>query len=260
MPSEPGTKRRSEPKPAEKIEHLYEYAIWWLNQRGYSVMKLKEKLTRKTDNNEWISLVIDKLLEQGYLSDQRYAETFVQSRCQSYGPKTIVQKLKLQGIGQADIEQALGLIDDADIDALIKRVVAKYSGKKSTRDITMRLRSEGVDDARIRFVMSTTVDTEHESQLAARLINKHAKKMGRSGLLQKLRSEGISQDTIEAVFSGEAEEEIIEDDQKKALELLNRKYKKSLTDFSEKKKATAFLVRKGFSFSEANYAIEHHLE
>ncbi|MCW8329876.1 RecX family transcriptional regulator [Photobacterium sp. SDRW27] len=260
MPSEKATGKRAGPKPATKIEDVYEYAIWWLNQRGYSEMKLKDKLTRKTDNTEWISLVINRLLEQGYLSDRRYAETFVQSRCQSYGPKLLAQKLSLQGVAQADIEQALSLINDSDTDVLISRVIAKYSGKKSIRDISMRLRGEGVDESRIRLVMSHSVDTEHESQLAVRLINKHAKKMGRSGLLQKLRSEGISQDTIEHVLSDEKEEDVIEDDQQKALALLNRKYKHSLADFAEKKKATAFLVRKGFSFAEANYAIEHHLE
>ena len=38
--------KKTGPKPAQKVEDVYEYAIWWLNQRGYSVMKLKEKLTK----------------------------------------------------------------------------------------------------------------------------------------------------------------------------------------------------------------------
>lgn len=260
MSSEYKSTKKAGPKPAQKVEQVYEYAVWWLNQRGYSVAKLKEKLTRKTDNHEWIASVIDKLLDQGYLSDQRFAETFVQSRCRLYGPKVLTQKLKLQGVGTTDIEHALCTINDSDTDELISRVITKYTGKKSVRDITMRLKSEGIDDTRIQAVLDASIDTEHESQLATRIINKHAKKMGRSGLLQKLRSEGISQDTIDELFSEESEDDVMEDDQHKALEQLNKKYKTRLADFAEKKKATAFLVRKGFSFSEANYAIEHHLE
>ncbi|WP_428459995.1 RecX family transcriptional regulator [Photobacterium makurazakiensis] len=260
MTSERPQKRQVGPKPATKVEDVFEYAIWWLNQRGYSVKKLQEKLVRKTDNSEWITHTVNRLLELGYLSDKRYAETFVQSRCRSYGPKVLAQKLKLQGVSQADIDDALTTLDESEQDVLITRVIAKYAGKKSLRDITMRLRQEGISESRIQSVMASTVDDDHEKQLAERLITKHAKKMGRSGLIQKLRSEGISQETLDEIFSDEPEDQVIEDDQQKALEQLNKKYKTPLNDFAEKKKATAFLVRKGFSFSEANYAIEHHLE
>lgn len=248
------------PKPALKVEDVYEYAIWWLNQRGYSVMKLKEKLHRKTTNPEWITQVINRLLELGYLSDQRYAETFVQSRSRSYGPAKLAQKLKLQGVNQIDIDNALLTIDESDQDELITRVINKYAGKKSAKDISLRLRQEGVSASRVKAILAQSLDSEHELQLAEKLINKHEKKMGRTGLIQKLRSEGIGQECIDQLLLNEAEEDGVSDDQRKALEFLNKKYKSSITDFADKKKATAFLVRKGFSFSDANYALEHHLE
>ncbi|PSW21516.1 recombinase RecX [Photobacterium sanctipauli] len=255
----PQQKTHTGPKPATKVEDVYEYAIWWLNQRGYSVMKLKEKLVRKTDNSEWVNQVINRLLDLGYLSDQRYAETFVQSRCRSYGPVVLAQKLKLQGVSQADIDNALLLIDESEQDILISRVINKYAGKKSKQDISLRLQQEGISRTRIQTVMANELNSEHEFQLAQRLINKHSKKMGRTGLNQKLRSEGISQATIDQVFSENDPEQDQNEDQQKAVALLNKKYKAPITDFADKKKATAFLVRKGFSFADANYALEHHL-
>ncbi|PSU34840.1 regulatory protein RecX [Photobacterium lutimaris] len=251
------------PKPAQKVEDVYEYAIWWLNQRSYSVATLKEKLPRKTTNSEWINQVINRLLELGYLCDKRYAETFVQSRCRSYGPTVLAQKLKLQGVSQADIDNALQTIDESEQDELINRVINKYAGKKSAKDISLRLRQEGVSASRVQAILAQSLDSEHELQLAERLINKHQKKMGRTGLIQKLRSEGIAQECIEELLLNEAEEDGengVSDDQRKALAFLNKKYKSPITDFTDKKKATAFLVRKGFSFADANYALEHHLE
>ncbi|MGR5065188.1 RecX family transcriptional regulator [Photobacterium sp. DNB22_13_2] len=249
------------PKPAQKVEDVYEYAIWWLNQRSYSVAKLKEKLPRKTTNTEWINQVINRLLELGFLCDQRYAETYVNSRCRSYGPAKLAQKLKLQGVSQADIDNALLTIDESGQDELINRVINKYAGKKSAKDISLRLRQEGVSASRVQEILAQSLDSEHELQLAERLINKHQNKMGRTGLIQKLRSEGISQECIDQLlFNEEVEEDGVSDDQRKALEFLNKKYKSPITDFADKKKATAFLVRKGFSFADANYALEHHLE
>ncbi|WP_413110740.1 RecX family transcriptional regulator [Thaumasiovibrio sp. DFM-14] len=254
------TAKQAGPKPAQKVEDVYEYAIWWLNQRSYSVAKLKEKLPRKTTNSEWIDQVIHRLLELGYLCDKRYAETYVQSRCRAYGPTQLAQKLQLQGVGQADIDNALLSIDASEQDVLITRVVKKYAGKKSAQDISLRLRQEGVSPERIQAMMAQSLGNEHELQLAARLVSKHSKKMGRTGLIQKLRSEGISQEVIEQTFGEEDNEQQANEEQQKALALLNKKYKAPLSDFADKKKATAFLVRKGFSFADANYALEHHLD
>ncbi|WP_052260733.1 regulatory protein RecX [Photobacterium gaetbulicola] len=248
------------PKPAQKVEDVYEYAIWWLNQRGYSVMKLREKLTRKTTNTEWVNQVINRLLELGYLSDKRYAETYVNSRCRSYGPTVLAQKLKLQGVNQADIDNALQTIDESEQEVLITRTINKYAGKKSANDIGLRLRQEGISQAKIQTIMAQSLDLEHELQLAERLITKHSKKMGRTGLIQKLRSEGIGQDAIDQVLVSDNCEQQQSEDQHKALAMLNKKYKAPITDFAEKKKATAFLVRKGFSFADANYALDHHLD
>ncbi|MBY5947837.1 RecX family transcriptional regulator [Photobacterium rosenbergii] len=252
--------KKTGPKPAQKVEDVYEYAIWWLNQRGYSVMKLKEKLTKKTTNTEWINQVIGRLLELGYLNDQRYAETYVNSRCRSYGPAKLTQKLRLQGVGQDDIDNALQTIEDSELEVLITRTISKYAGKKSARDISLRLQQEGVSPTKIQAIMAQALDLEHELKLAERLVNKHSKKMGRTGLIQKLRSEGISQEAIEQTLASDNSEQQENEDQQKALEHLNKKYKSPIVDFAEKKKATAFLVRKGFSFSDANYALEHHLE
>ena len=55
MESKPQGQRRSRAKPAEKPEDAFGYAVWYLNKFGDTSEKnLREKLTNKTDNQEWI--------------------------------------------------------------------------------------------------------------------------------------------------------------------------------------------------------------
>ncbi|RMR40776.1 recombination regulator RecX, partial [Pseudomonas savastanoi] len=57
---------------------------------------------------ELIDAALDRLVEEGLLSESRYLESFVSYRARSgYGPVRIREELNQRGLQRADIEQAL---------------------------------------------------------------------------------------------------------------------------------------------------------
>ncbi|WP_259641943.1 recombination regulator RecX, partial [Pseudomonas syringae] len=57
---------------------------------------------------ELIDAALDRLVEEGLLSESRYLESFVSYRARSgYGPVRIREELGQRGLQRADIEQAL---------------------------------------------------------------------------------------------------------------------------------------------------------
>lgn len=88
-------------KPANDINAVKRSAFWHLGRHDHSEQELRIKLSRKTDNQQWIDAVIDECYEYRYLDDQRFTETFIRSAQQKgYGIKRIQRDLQLKGISQ----------------------------------------------------------------------------------------------------------------------------------------------------------------
>ncbi len=100
--------RFSCPKEARKK------AMDFLARREYGQAELIKKLADKGYAREIAEQAIIKLTEEGLQSDQRFAESFVQSRInQGKGPVRIRLDLGQRGIADAAIEEAL---DEAGAD------------------------------------------------------------------------------------------------------------------------------------------------
>jgi regulatory protein len=86
-------------KPATDIEGVKRSAFWHLGRRDHSEYELRIKLSRKTDNQQWIDAVIDQCYEYHYLDDDRYIESFIRSaQNKGYGINRIIRDLQLKGI------------------------------------------------------------------------------------------------------------------------------------------------------------------
>ncbi|MCW8853835.1 MAG: recombination regulator RecX [Gammaproteobacteria bacterium] len=82
---------------------ITEVAMGLLARREHSELELNRKLQQKGFNEEATEQVIEKLRSNNLLSNERFAETYINMRRQrGYGPLRIAQELKERGV-DADV-------------------------------------------------------------------------------------------------------------------------------------------------------------
>lgn len=86
-------------RQAEKAEDVIKYGIWHLAKREHSISELREKLHRKTDNQDWIEEALEELERQNYLNERRYIENALRyyNEVKHYGPSRIRQEFRQKG-------------------------------------------------------------------------------------------------------------------------------------------------------------------
>ena len=89
----------------KEFNELFARGIRLLAMREHSVKEITNKLFDKSENSDALHAVIDDLLERKYLSDERFAESYVRSRSnKGFGPVKIRSELKTKGISNALIQ------------------------------------------------------------------------------------------------------------------------------------------------------------
>ena len=85
-----------------------------LARREHGRVELTRKLRQRGATDELIDAALDRLAEQGLLSEERYLHSFVASRARGgHGPLRIREELAQRGLPRDAIEQAL---NEAEID------------------------------------------------------------------------------------------------------------------------------------------------
>lgn len=80
-----------------------------LARREHGRVELTRKLRQRGAEPELIDAALDRLAEEGLLSEERYLESFISYRARSgYGPLRIREDLSQRGLARVDIERALG--------------------------------------------------------------------------------------------------------------------------------------------------------
>lgn len=75
-----------------------------LARREHSQLELKQKLKQKAFAEDEIAEAINTLVEQGYQSDERFAEAFIRVRHQQgKGPIKIAAELRQRGVEHFDL-------------------------------------------------------------------------------------------------------------------------------------------------------------
>lgn len=84
-------------------------AVLLLSYRSRSVHELSDRLNRAGFSDEIIVKATDKLKQLGYLDDEAFAQSWVKNRLNSkfYGPRRVKQELKLKGLSDELISNAL---------------------------------------------------------------------------------------------------------------------------------------------------------
>ena len=108
-------KRRPGPSdPAKPKRSAYDKALGLLARREHSRKELKTKLRQGGYEGEETTDAIDRLGEQHYQDDDRFAEVLLRSRIsQGYGPMRLRVELKSHGLADARIRE---LMDEAEVD------------------------------------------------------------------------------------------------------------------------------------------------
>jgi regulatory protein len=122
-------KRRST-DPDKPKRSAYDKALGLLARREHSRRELKTKLRQSGYEGEETRAAIDRLGEQHYQDDERFAEVLVRSRAaQGYGPQRIRAELKTHAVPDERIRQ---LLDAADVDweaSALDQLRRRYGGK-----------------------------------------------------------------------------------------------------------------------------------
>ena len=79
-----------------------------LARREHSAFEIRRKLKQKDLSEPEIEEAIERLKQEGLLSDQRYAESYISMRMgKGYGPLRIALELKERGVAESDFGQFL---------------------------------------------------------------------------------------------------------------------------------------------------------
>lgn len=79
-----------------------------LARREHGRVELARKLRQRGACPDMIDIALDRLTEEGLLSESRYLESYINYRAGSgYGPLRIREELGQRGLSRGDIEEAL---------------------------------------------------------------------------------------------------------------------------------------------------------
>ncbi|MFM1859383.1 MAG: recombination regulator RecX [Burkholderiaceae bacterium] len=88
-------------------QSLLSRGVALLARREHSRLELSRKLAPHAESPEQLTEVLNRLSENGLLSDARFAEALVRVRGQSYGLARLRGELSQKGVNEAQAEAAL---------------------------------------------------------------------------------------------------------------------------------------------------------
>jgi regulatory protein len=146
----------------------YDRALGLLSQREHSARELKRKLAARGHTGDEAGAAVERLQDQNYQSDTRFAATLARQRsAHGYGPRRIHAELKSHGLADAAIREVIAELD-ADWTALAAGQLRRRYGSSATADREERaaragfLLRRGFDPATVRAVTRAEVDDPGE--------------------------------------------------------------------------------------------------
>jgi len=99
----------SKPRQVETEAELYDAAVRALMRRAYSVYEMKQLLGRRTEDDNLLQTVMDRLKRSKMIDDERFAKQFARQRTdiRRQGKFRIARDLRARGVPDRHIEAAL---------------------------------------------------------------------------------------------------------------------------------------------------------
>jgi regulatory protein len=110
-------------RQVETETELYEAAVRALMRRAYSVYEMKQLLGRRTEDDNLLRTVIDRLKRAKMIDDERFAKLFARQRTEirRQGKFRIARDLRARGVPDRHIEAALADVAKETDEAAIVR-------------------------------------------------------------------------------------------------------------------------------------------
>ena len=146
----------------KKLVLLKKRALYYLGKREYSRKELHEKITPFSESPELtrqqVNQILTELESKDWLSDRRFADQFVFSKKRKFGLKKMEYELKMRGVNEIIIHNALNEIKSEEYN-LAKNIWEKKFRKlpenPEERLKQMRfLQSRGINSALIHQILS----------------------------------------------------------------------------------------------------------
>lgn len=111
-----------------KIYELVDISIKYISIRLRSIQEIKTYLQNKTEDKEIIDIVTSKLLNLGYLDDDKFTKAFIKDKLNftSMGEYKIKMHLQRLGISYDIIEENISMIDENVLEEKIIKQIEKY--------------------------------------------------------------------------------------------------------------------------------------
>ncbi len=137
-----------------------------LSRRDHSVKELRQKLLRTSDEKN-SDRAIEKMLEYGYLDDEKYAEKLLEHLLQNkkMSRAFIKQEMHKRGLSQDIISAALQDVEIDNIPTIIDLINTKYRNKIQAENgrekVTQALMRKGFSYSDIRSALNLIENDEY---------------------------------------------------------------------------------------------------
>ena len=112
---------------SKKPASIRDVSLRLLTRREHSRQELLQKLQSKGFSKETITTLLDELAEQGWQSDERYAESYARHRImQGFGPIAIAYELRQNGVEAVDLDNLAETLGGGWQELLLQAYRKKY--------------------------------------------------------------------------------------------------------------------------------------
>jgi regulatory protein len=136
------------PRQVESETALYEAAVRALMRRAYSVFEMKQMLARRTEDDDLLKKVMERLKRAKMIDDERFAKQFVRQRTEirRQGKFRIARDLRARGVPDRYIEAAVAesskeIDEGAIVRQRLERKLRSFRGEINEKKMASMYRS-----------------------------------------------------------------------------------------------------------------------
>ncbi len=117
----------SMPSKQYTTQELKQKASAYCARSEHCISEVYTKLRQWNCNNNDCQQIIEDLLDNDFINEQRYAETYVKEKFKfnRWGRRKIAQALAQKRVDKKAVQQALELIDEKEYEETLKRLLEK---------------------------------------------------------------------------------------------------------------------------------------
>ena len=147
-----------------KVYEMMDIAIKYISVRLRSIKEINDYLNNKYEESELIEIAVSKLINLGYLDDDKFAKAFIKDKFQftSMGDYKIKMELEHLGVPYDIIENNISIIDDKSLEDKMKKQIdkmlrtnKKYTGQILKNKIYTHLVSAGFSKDKVLTILNT---------------------------------------------------------------------------------------------------------